>query len=60
MGDFCTVNCVPIRKGPIIGYYQGRSIHEYLDFGKTQWWFSHVAIMQPGGTVDLDQLADDE
>jgi len=36
------------------------SIHEYLDFGTTQWCFSHVAVMDRDGTVNMNQLADDE
>jgi len=60
MENSCALNCVPVRKGPVVGHYQGRPIHEYLDFGTTQWCFSHVAIMDRDGMIDMDQLADDE
>jgi len=58
MEDSCTF--VPIRKGPVIGHYHGRSIHEYLDFATTQWGFSRVAVMDRDGAIDMNQLADDE
>jgi len=64
MGDVCTVSVrhpVPVREGPTIGYYQGRTIPEFLDYGKgDRWWFSRIAVMEPDGTVALNQLPDDE
>ena len=52
---------LPPRKGPVIGQYANRPIHEYLVYGPDiVMWFSHVAPQGLDGGISLGDLKDDE
>ncbi|MDA8153124.1 MAG: hypothetical protein M0003_10495 [Acidithiobacillus sp.] len=50
-----------VRKGPVIGQYENRPIHEFLVYDDNQIIrFSHVAPVERDGTINLLRLSDGE
>lgn len=50
-----------IQKGPVIGQYENRPIHDFLVYGDNQVIrFSHVAPVERDGTIHLSRLSDGE
>lgn len=50
-----------IKKGPVIGQYENRPIHDFLVYDDNQVIrFSHVAPVERDGTIQLSRLSDGE
>ncbi len=50
-----------IKKGPVIGQYEKRPIHDFLVYDDNQVVrFSHVARVERDGTIQLSRLSDGE
>ncbi|MHB8322635.1 MAG: hypothetical protein ACYDA7_11570 [Acidithiobacillus sp.] len=50
-----------IKKGPVIGQYENRPIHDFLVYDDNQViWFSQVAPVERDGAIHLSRLSDDE
>ena len=50
-----------IQKGPVIGHYENRPIHDFLVYDDNQVIrFSHVAPVERDGTIQLSKLSDAE
>jgi hypothetical protein len=50
-----------VKKGPVIGQYENRPIHDFLVYDDNQVVrFSHVATVDRDGTIPLAQLSDGE
>lgn len=48
-----------IKKGPVIGQYENRPIHDFLVYDDNQVVrFSHVAPVERDGTILLSRLSD--
>ena len=50
-----------IKKGPVIGQYENRSIHDFLVYDDNQVIrFSHVAPVERDGSIYLSIMSDEE